>query len=380
MTSYVTPKKNTAFITYIGLPSVASANIFKVNPTLAAGDAKVSIDGGAFANLTTLPVVTPAGGAAVKISLSADEMNGDNIVVLLSDASGGEWKDVLIPIQTTATQIDGLAGAVWDEVLTGATHNIATSAGRRLRQVTATLVHDGIAQGAGTGTNQIQLDVAASSVSGSYDPSLISIIGGTGIGQSRVILDYNGATRTATVDRDWRVVPDATSEFVIVGDQGREHVNEGLAQGGTSTSITLNASASAYDDTYNNQLVFIRSGVGADQIKRISDYNGTTKVATVTDAFNVTPTTQSGYVIFPAIVYPEAPTATENADALLNRDMSVVSDTNARSPLNAMRALRNKITTVGGLTVYKENDTTAAWTATLTEDAAAELIVTVDPA
>jgi len=36
------------------------------------------------------------------------------------------------------------------------------------------------------------------------------------------------------------------------------------------------------------------------------------------------------------------PTATENADALLNRDMSAVSDTNSRSPLNALRLLRNR--------------------------------------
>jgi hypothetical protein len=75
------------------------------------------------------------------------------------------------------------------------------------------------------------------------------------------------------------------------------------------------------------------------------------------------------------------PTATENADALLNRDMSAVSDTTARSPLNALRAIRNKVTTTGGtLTVTKEDDTTEAWTAALTTDGAAEPITGVDPA
>lgn len=74
------------------------------------------------------------------------------------------------------------------------------------------------------------------------------------------------------------------------------------------------------------------------------------------------------------------PTATENADALLNRDMSAVSDTNARSPLNALRFLRNKWSISGTtLTVTKENDTTTAWTATISTDAAAIPVVGSDP-
>jgi hypothetical protein len=75
------------------------------------------------------------------------------------------------------------------------------------------------------------------------------------------------------------------------------------------------------------------------------------------------------------------PTATENADALLNRDMSAVSDTNARTPLNALRFLRNKWAVVGTtLTVRKEDDSTEAWTAEVTGDSAADPITGSDPA
>lgn len=109
MTSYVTPKKNAAFIFYLGLPSQATTGTFQSNPTLAAGDVKVSIDGGALNNLTTLPAVTPASSKMVKVSLSADEMNGDNITVVFSDAAGSEWYDVIVNIQTSARQIDDLA-------------------------------------------------------------------------------------------------------------------------------------------------------------------------------------------------------------------------------------------------------------------------------
>lgn len=109
MATYVPPKKNTAFIMYCGLPSAATATAFQANPTLAAGDAKVSIDGGALANLTTLPVVTPAAGKMVKVSLSAAEMNGDNITLVFSDQTvPAEWADVIVNIATAARQVDDL--------------------------------------------------------------------------------------------------------------------------------------------------------------------------------------------------------------------------------------------------------------------------------
>jgi hypothetical protein len=76
----------------------------------------------------------------------------------------------------------------------------------------------------------------------------------------------------------------------------------------------------------------------------------------------------------------DVPTASENADALLNRDMSAVSDTNARSPLNALRLLRNKWTITGNtLSVKKENDSTEAWNSTVSASSDADPIVGNDP-
>lgn len=92
---------------------------------------------------------------------------------------------------------------------------------------------------------------------------------------------------------------------------------------------------------------------------------------------------QAGYIVGTCLdaAVSDVPTATENADALLNRDMSAVSDTNSRSPLNALRHIRNKWSLSGTtLTVTKENDSTTAWTATVTTNAAAEPITGSDPA
>lgn len=76
-----------------------------------------------------------------------------------------------------------------------------------------------------------------------------------------------------------------------------------------------------------------------------------------------------------------ADVGTEFAEALLKLDLSTVTGEAARSVLNAVRLLRNKVSIAAGtMTVRKEDDTTSAWTAAVTTDAAADLITTIDPA
>lgn len=69
------------------------------------------------------------------------------------------------------------------------------------------------------------------------------------------------------------------------------------------------------------------------------------------------------------------------ASNIFKYDLSSITGEAARSLLNAVRFLRNKVSISSGtMTVTKEDDTTSAWTATLTTDATAEPVVTVDPA
>lgn len=76
-----------------------------------------------------------------------------------------------------------------------------------------------------------------------------------------------------------------------------------------------------------------------------------------------------------------AATANQIADAILKRDWSSVTGEAARSVLNALRLLRNKVSESGGtLTVTKEDDAATAWTAAVTTDAAASPITAIDPA
>lgn len=74
------------------------------------------------------------------------------------------------------------------------------------------------------------------------------------------------------------------------------------------------------------------------------------------------------------------PTATENADEVLTRDWTSVTGEAARSVLNALRFLRNKWSVAGTtLTVTEEDDSTPAWTAALTTNAAADPVTGSDP-
>lgn len=106
---YNPPLRNSAFTTYVSLWDMASPGTYRVNPTLAAGDVKVSKDGGAFSNVngdgSGLLVVAPAGSQMVGLPLVASEMDADNVVIQFVDqTSPKEWADLIIVIVTT----DGL--------------------------------------------------------------------------------------------------------------------------------------------------------------------------------------------------------------------------------------------------------------------------------
>ena len=112
MTSYVPAKQNSEFILYMGLVDQAARPTFKANPTLAAGDFKLSKDGGTLANLVVLPTVVGTSKLVKVRILGTEAGTAANLSVVASDAAGAEWDDVIINIQTVATsQIDDLATA-----------------------------------------------------------------------------------------------------------------------------------------------------------------------------------------------------------------------------------------------------------------------------
>jgi hypothetical protein len=77
----------------------------------------------------------------------------------------------------------------------------------------STTMFTGTAQ-SGT-TNSITLATTETTVNGYYAGSSISIVSGTGSGQTRTITSYNGSTKGAGVTPDWTTTPNNTSVYEI---------------------------------------------------------------------------------------------------------------------------------------------------------------------
>lgn len=103
-----------------GLYDAAAGGRFRLNPTIALGDFKLSKDGGAFVNLTTLPVVVPSGGPLVVFSLTAAEMTATRVTIWGVDQSGNEWTEFMEHVEPATKTLTDVPTAlqVADAVLT----------------------------------------------------------------------------------------------------------------------------------------------------------------------------------------------------------------------------------------------------------------------
>ena len=100
---YNPPKKNEDFLIRVALKSATDPRSFQANPTIAAGDFKVTTDAGGLGNLGTIPAVSPAATVLVLVTLSNTEMNGDVITVVgIDQTNPKEWCDFVLSIPTTA--------------------------------------------------------------------------------------------------------------------------------------------------------------------------------------------------------------------------------------------------------------------------------------
>lgn len=268
------------------------------------------------------------GTGAGEIALTSgaiDTVTTTGTVTTVSDKTG---------YRLSATGVDD----IWDEALSG--HVAQGSAGAALY-----IIRSGTAQ-AGASTT-ITLDASASATNDFYNNQRIFIVSGTGAGQGRIISDYDGGTKVATV-ATWATNPDNTSVFVILpfgsipgataptaaevadavwDEPMADHRTEasfgtmlqsfhnGTAQAGGSATITLDATgSSSTTDFYKYAVIEIVSGTGIGQSRQITAYNGTSKVATVDPAWTTQPSTDSNYVIRSLGI--DAATTAQIADAV----------------------------------------------------------------
>ena len=236
-----------------------------------------------------------------EIHLHTDTLaTNDYITIMLKGAA--DMVPLLIEIQLTDLDLNtvltdaSIADAVWDEPLTGSNHNDPTSAGRQLRELSSVAIRQETAQ-AGTAST-ITLDAGASAEDCIFDRNRISIVEGTGAGQSAIIILYIGATRVAIMDRPWAVIPDNTSVFqILAGSSETDCLDHGYAQAGAVGSITLKSDSSAINDFYKDCEVMITAGTGAEQQRLVTGYTGASQLATVSPNWKTAPDNTSIYHI-----------------------------------------------------------------------------------
>lgn len=350
--------------------------------TLTAGSADDDAYNGAIAVFTDQSTPTQKSYATIS------DYVGSTRTVTLGSAPAftiatGDTIEVMTPLGAagSAPTAAAIADAVWDEAQSG--HATAGSFGEIATEIASILVDtDTTIPGLISGLN----DLSAAEVNAEVDTAL------TDIHLDHLFATtYDPASKPGTADALLNEIVESDSGVSRFTANALEQAPSGggslTAQdvweydiSGVTTAdqagTVLNAILVDTGTTIPGTLTTIDSNVDAILVDTGTTIPGTlATIDTVVDAILV----DTGTTL-PASI-DAVPTATENADALLNRDMSAVSDTNSRSPLNALRFLRNRWGASGGtLTVYEEDDTTTAWTGTLSTDASADPVTGNDPA
>lgn len=243
----------------------------------ATPDTEVSIDGAAFADATEeVATITGSNGMGY-ITLGGDTMNSSMVAVAAKVASG--------PKATLAT--------LYPRVLPS--------------------IRTGTAQAGAAGT--ITLDSGASAIDDFYVGCIVKTTGGTGGGggsgslgnQARVITDYVGSTKVATIEPNWETNPGATTTFAILYTEmalyrlsdivmingsltaaqklalSSDVIITGVAETGTlSTTQATTDLSEATDNHYNGCMIKWTSGALLGQVSDITAYLGSSGRLTFT--------------------------------------------------------------------------------------------------
>jgi hypothetical protein len=187
------------------------------DPTLPTGlDVEVSKDNGTFANTTNAPTLAKDGGGATDsaygyVTLTAAEMTADIVILQAKDAT------------QKATPVC-------------------------LRPLRLPVLRDSQCQNGGNST--ATLDANASAVNDAYNGCILFLDADTGAGQARIVLDYAGDTKIATIAGTWETNPDATTDYQMLATEAWTHLAldrvllgvPAVAPGGNGGLPTANAS------------------------------------------------------------------------------------------------------------------------------------------
>jgi hypothetical protein len=223
---------------YIQINTFGNASAFMPfdlgTSTVAITDA--SITDATFATATypkALRTATAQAGAAGTITLDASASATDNLYVgcsikITSGTGAGQSRTILL--YTGSSKI-AYVDRIWS-INPSSDSVFVINTGK----LTAEIVNTGVAQAGAALT--ITLASTASASNSYYNASQLTIISGTGLGQTRDIYSYVGSTRIATIKTDWVTNPDSTSVYIIHA-MGNVDANVEYLKGDSTSSTNL---------------------------------------------------------------------------------------------------------------------------------------------
>jgi hypothetical protein len=234
----------TALTAAAGIPEVKVASIAAnaVNASSLATDAVTEIQS----------------GLATQASVDTIQSDTNDIQTRLPAAL--ESGRIAAALDSTATT--ALVDLIWDEPLTGATHNVATSSGKRLRQTTAFQQIDSTVIDAAATTTTFVTGLT-SAVDDFYNDSMLVFTDGALAGQVRAIYDYIGATKTIILEEALTSVPVNGVAFTIVSLHIHpvSQIQSGLAT--AASIVTLRGADSDTLKTLSDQIDTVSTNVSS---------------------------------------------------------------------------------------------------------------------
>lgn len=239
-----------AFVFLAASPAATSSDKFlSAAAPWATTECRITIDGGALADTTNAP--TRIGTSAFyTITLTAAELAGENIWVHISD-TGNAARDVALHIRTSiqagkmvldASAMSNTTALLATGVGTG--HGASFVAGATGKDIDGTFGEHLIRKSTltGGGASTATLDASASATNDFYNGGVLLVISGTGAGQARTIIDYDGGTKIATVHKAWGTNPANNDTFMIVPSE------EVWAQGAVAELSAIPTAVSSWAD------------------------------------------------------------------------------------------------------------------------------------
>lgn len=246
-------KQSTAATLFVG-PFVDSVDgvTAKTALTIAQADVRVSKAGAAFAQKNDATSATHGENGWYSFPINTTDTNTLGIIIFAIAKTGA------LPVWVQYTVVPA---AVYDTLVSGTSRLDAN-----------------VTQWSGT-------NVAAPDTAG-Y-PKVTHKVG-TGTGELAI-----ASGRVESDMKLWKAV-DADTQFKNLNG----YLDDGLAQSGGASQITLRAGASAIDNAYTGAVIKFVAGTGiGTQPRRITGYVGATKVATVSPAWATQPDGTTYYII-----------------------------------------------------------------------------------